>query len=54
MTYPFPNYSGETIEIWDWTSYVISHFTGRMNTYLYWNKLVHVNERNSQYFELQK
>ena len=28
ITYPFPNFNGVTIEVWDWICYFISHFSG--------------------------
>ena len=33
ITYPFADFSGRTIESWEWISNFISHFTGHMNTY---------------------
>ena len=26
ITYPFPNFNGHTVEVWEWTSYFIPHF----------------------------
>ena len=28
ITFPFPNFSGCTVEVWGWMSYFIPHFTG--------------------------
>ena len=27
MTYPFPNFNSETVEVWEWISNFISHIT---------------------------
>ena len=32
ITYPFPNFNGATVEVWEWIRNFISHFTGRMTT----------------------
>ena len=37
ITHPFQNFNGETIEIWEWISNFISHFTGYVITYLCWD-----------------
>ena len=43
ITYPFPNFNGTTIEVWEWIHNLISHFTGYMITYpCCTEKLVHV------------
>ena len=28
ITYPFPTFNGATVEVWEWISKFISHFTG--------------------------
>ena len=33
ITYPFPNFNGCTIEVWEWTSDFIPHFPGHVITY---------------------
>ena len=33
ITYPFPNVNDRTVEVWDWKSDFIPHFTGRVITY---------------------
>ena len=30
ITYPFPNFSGATVEVWEWVSNFIPHFTGHV------------------------
>ena len=46
MLYPFPNFSSCTIEVWEWISNFISHFTGHVITYPCWDlKLKHVSKR---------
>ena len=37
ITYPFPNFNGATIEIWEWLSNFIPYFTVHMITYLSWD-----------------
>ena len=37
ITYPFPNFNGYTIEVWEWISNFIPHFTGQMITYPCWD-----------------
>ena len=32
MTYPFPNFSGEAVEVWEWISHFIPHFTEHVIT----------------------
>ena len=32
-TYPFPNFDGATVEVWEWIGNFISHFTGHVLTY---------------------
>ena len=32
ITYPFPNFNGATIELWEWVNNFIPHFTGHINT----------------------
>ena len=33
--YPFPNFNGVAVEVWEWISNFIPHFT-RVITYPYW------------------
>ena len=33
ITYPFPNFNGYTIEVWEWISNFIPHFAGHLITY---------------------
>ena len=42
ITYPFPNFNGYTVEVWEWISNFIPHFTGHMITYPCL-KLIHCN-----------
>ena len=37
ITYPFPNFNGATVEVWEWISNFIPHFTGHVITYPYWD-----------------
>ena len=37
ITYPYPNFNGATIEVWEWISNFITHFIGHMITYLCWD-----------------
>ena len=30
ITYPFPNFNGTTVEVWEWISNFIPHFTGHV------------------------
>ena len=34
ITYPVPNFNGATVEVWEWISNFISHFTRHVITYL--------------------
>ena len=34
ITYPFPNFNGATIEVWEWISNFIRHITMDVITYL--------------------
>ena len=36
ITYPFPNFNGATVEVWEWISNFIPHFTGTVITYPRW------------------
>ena len=47
ITYPFPNFNGATVEVWEWISNFISHFTHRACDYLSMLgfKLYHVDKR---------
>ena len=33
ITYPFSNFNGCTVEVWEWISNFIPHFTGHVITY---------------------
>ena len=49
MIYPFPNFNGATVDVWEWISYFIPHFTGHVITYPCWDyKLIHVSKRGSR------
>ena len=34
ITYPFPNFNGATVEVWEWISNFTPHFTGHMAIYI--------------------
>ena len=38
IIYPFPNFNGATIEIWEWISNFIPHITEHVITYSYWDQ----------------
>ena len=38
ITYPFPNFNGAAVEVWEWKSYFIRHFTRHVIPYPCWNK----------------
>ena len=42
ITYPFPNFNGVTIEVWEWISNSISHFKMDVSAYICWDKLSHI------------
>ena len=37
ITYPFPNFKGCTVEVWEWMSNFIPHFTGHVIIYPCWD-----------------
>ena len=37
ITYPFPNFNGATVEVWEWINIFILHFTEHVFTYPCWN-----------------
>ena len=37
ITYPFPNFNGYTVEVWEWISNFISHLIGPVITYAWWD-----------------
>ena len=37
ITYPFPNVNGAALNVWEWVSTFIPHFTGYVITYPCWN-----------------
>ena len=46
ITYPFPNFNGDTIEVWEWISNFNPHFIWHVITYPCWNvDLIHVSKR---------
>ena len=45
ITYPFPNSSGATVEIWEWISNFITHYMMYVITYQCRFKLNHVSKR---------
>ena len=42
IIYPFPNFNGPTVEVWEWIRSFIAHFIGSMLRL----KLMHVNKRD--------
>ena len=36
IIYPFSNINSKAMEVWEWTSYFISHFTVHVITYPCW------------------
>ena len=47
ITYPFSNFNGATVEVWEWISYFIPHFTRHVITSVsrLGLKLNHINKR---------
>ena len=37
ITYPFPNFNGTTVEVWEWISNFIPYFIGHVFTYRCWD-----------------
>ena len=37
ITYPFPNFNGAAVEVWEWINNFISHLTGHVITYPCWD-----------------
>ena len=37
ITYPFLNFNSVTVEVWEWISNLIPHFTGHVITYPCWD-----------------
>ena len=37
ITYPFPNFNGAAVDVWEWISNFILHFKGYMITYPCWD-----------------
>ena len=37
ITYLFPNFNGFTVEVWEWISNFVPHFTGNAITYSCWD-----------------
>ena len=37
ITYPFPNFNGYTVEVWEWISNFIPHFIMDIITYPWWD-----------------
>ena len=38
ITYPFPNFKGATVEVWEWISNFITHFTVHVIPYPWWEE----------------
>ena len=38
ITYPFPNFNGATVEVWEWISNFIPHFSGHVISYPRWGQ----------------
>ena len=38
ITYPFPNFNGTTVEVWEWISNLILHFIRNVITYPFWDQ----------------
>ena len=38
ITYPFPIFNGGTIEVWEWITSIVPHFTRHVITYPCWDK----------------
>ena len=36
ITYPFQNFNGYTVEVWEWISNSVPHFTGHVITFPWW------------------
>ena len=47
ITYPFPNFNGGTVEVWEWISDFIPHYTWFLITYPCWDiwRVLVVDER---------
>ena len=53
ISYPFPNFNGTTMEVWEWIINFISHFTMDVITYPCWEfKLVYHGEREPWDFKI--
>ena len=37
ITYPFPNFNGATVEVWEWIINFTTHFTGHVISYPCWD-----------------
>ena len=37
ITYPFPNFNGATVEVWEWISYFTPHVARYVITYPCWD-----------------
>ena len=37
ITYPFPNFNGYTVEVWEWMNNFILHFIKHVITYPCWD-----------------
>ena len=35
ITYPFPNFHGKTVEVWEWISNFIPYYTGHVIAYIH-------------------
>ena len=45
ITYPFLNFNGYTVEVWEWIDNFIPCLTGHVITHRCWEKLIHVSKR---------
>ena len=49
IIYLFPNFSSATVDVWEWISYFILHFTGHVVTSMLVLKLICFSERNGSH-----
>ena len=52
ITYPFPNFNGKTVKLWEWINNLILHFTGHINTYPCWDLIKSTFVKWPQWFIL--
>ena len=46
--YPFPNFNGATVEVWEWICNSIPHFTEHVLTYPYWDMRLSTLQKGAQ------